>query len=196
MHLKNNFNIEYIYYNTMINKFNHGKIYKVTNPNSTKCYYGSTCIELSDRLTKHINSYNSFKKGTSDKVYIYDLFDLHGVDTSIIELIQDFPCNSKQELECKEGEYIRANLNNCFNKSIAGRTLKQYYVDNKEKYQKRQKQYYNINKEKCKLQNKQNYAKNKAKKTQEQALKQEDIIKDYLKNPIKLKFVLEFHFDK
>jgi hypothetical protein len=35
------------------------------------------------------------------------------------------------ELDKREGEHIRNN--NCINKYIAGRTMKEYYEDNKEK---------------------------------------------------------------
>ena len=46
----------------------------------------------------------------------------------------------------REGYYIKNN--DCVNKNIAGRTIKEWYEDNKEKLLKQQKQYYVDNKEK------------------------------------------------
>jgi hypothetical protein len=40
-------------------------------------------------------------------------------EDAYIELIEDFPCNSKKELHRQEGVYIRNN--DCVNKCIAGR---------------------------------------------------------------------------
>ena len=45
---------------------------------------------------------------------------------------EDYPCNSKKELDAREGEYQKNN--DCVNKRVAGRTKKQHYEDNKEIY--------------------------------------------------------------
>ena len=62
------------------------------------------------------------------------MFDEYGVQNCKIELIENYPCTSKEELFKREGFYI---LNNeCVNKKIAGRSQKeykkQYNIDNKE----------------------------------------------------------------
>ena len=56
--------------------------------------------------------------------------------------MENYNCNSKQELSTKEGEYIRS-FNPFLNSTIAGRTPKMYYKENKEQI----KQYYEDNKE-------------------------------------------------
>ena len=56
-----------------------------------------------------------------------------------IELIELFPCNSKEELNKKEGEHIRTN--NCVNKLIAGRTDFEYRKENKEQIKHKMKEY-------------------------------------------------------
>jgi len=63
-----------------------------------------------------------------------------------IELLETFPCNSKDELSAREGYYIRTT--NCVNKCIAGRTDAEYREENREQYTEYQKQYYENNKEK------------------------------------------------
>ena len=178
----------------MNNKLN-GKIYKITNPSSTKCYYGSTHETLDTRFTIHKNSYKCYKNGVGNKVYVYDLLDEHGVDTSVIELIEDYPCNTKKELRKREGVYIRANFENCYNKSIAGRNLKEYYIDNKEKFKVHNKAYYEKNKEQIRRQQRLDYNKKVLDKTSEEK-ELAEIIGKYLRKPLKITLVLEFHFDK
>jgi hypothetical protein len=71
-----------------------------------------------------------------------------------IELLQEFPCVNKMQLNKKEGEYIRSM--DCVNKNIAGRTpiewreehktekneqMKQYYIDNKTEINEKNNQY-------------------------------------------------------
>ena len=57
-----------------------------------------------------------------------------------IQLIELYPCNSKDELHSREG-YWQKEIK-CLNRCIAGRTKKQYNLDNKAKIAE-QKQVYN-----------------------------------------------------
>ena len=56
-----------------------------------------------------------------------------------IELIEDFPCNSKKELNRREGQHIRNN--DCVNKNIAGRTKKEWNLDNKDETNRKRREY-------------------------------------------------------
>ena len=111
-----------------------GMIYKLWSPQAEEheIYIGSTCNDLRFRKWEHKSKGNR----CSSKI----LFEKY--DDVRIELIEDYPCNNKAELNKKEGEYIREN--NCLNKNISGRTKKQYNEDNKEK----DKEYREKNKEK------------------------------------------------
>jgi hypothetical protein len=116
----------------MSNKYSNGKIYAIMSPHTDKMYIGSTIDTLHNRFRKH----KTKKNCSSIEV-------LHHLDC-YIQLIQMFPCNSKQELNRQEGKYI---LNNdCVNKRVAGRTKKEYDEQNKDI----KKQYYQKNKEKKK----------------------------------------------
>jgi uncharacterized membrane protein YheB (UPF0754 family) len=84
----------------------------------------------------------------------FSLFDEFGVENCKIELVELFPCNSKIELEQREGFYIKNN--DCVNKTTAGRTQKEYREDNKEVLQEYFKKHYQDNKE-HKLQLAENY---------------------------------------
>ena len=39
------------------NRYKHGKIYKITDVGYNKCYIGSTCESLSQRMTRHRSNY-------------------------------------------------------------------------------------------------------------------------------------------
>jgi len=126
-----------------------GKIYKLVCEITGEVYIGSTRLSLEDRLKKHLEKGNCCSKQIIDRNKYY------------IEQLEAYPCNSKQELERKEGEYQQAFK--CININIAGRTRLEYYQDNKEKINKTDKQYYQDNKEHIKEQTKQYYLDNKKK---------------------------------
>ena len=151
----------------MENKYKNGKIYILVDNAYTKQYIGSTCEGLSRRRNRHISSYN-FYQTHPDKEHRFTtsfyMFDEFGVDNVKIELLENFPCNNKEELLKREGFYIRQN--DCVNKCIAGRTVKErqqvwqeqnrehikekkhdYYLNNKEYFQEQGKVYRENNKE-------------------------------------------------
>ena len=76
---------------------------------------------------------------------IYNAFREHGVENFYIELIGKCPCNDKDELRKKEGEYIR-ELRPSLNMRIAGRTCKDHYHVNKDIILEINKQYRENNK--------------------------------------------------
>ena len=126
------------------------KIYKIWSPNTEQVYIGATVQSLSMRMAEHRKPSNN----TRSKIII-DLGDAK------IELIEEFPCNNKMESDKKEGEYIRSL--DCVNKQIAGRTMKEYTFDNKEKineYMQQNKEYFN--------KKRQEYKKNNVEKVKEQ----------------------------
>jgi hypothetical protein len=129
------------------------KIYKLYSPSQNIIYYGSTCETLAQRLAKHKYSYKAYNNDNT-KHYLTSFLVLECEDYKI-ELVEEYPCNNRQQLEKKEGEYIKAN--ECVNKIIVGRTDKEYNIDNADKKKEYNKKY-NIDnadkiKEKDKLRN-------------------------------------------
>ncbi len=113
-------------------KYQQGKIYKIVCNITNEIYIGSTIKTLNDRLClhrldKHCVSRNIIERGDYK-----------------IELIKNYPCNSKYELEEEEAQYIRNNT--CINTQIPHRTDKQYREDNKEKLSQQQKNWIENNK--------------------------------------------------
>ncbi len=128
-----------------MSKFQNGKIYKVTDTLSRECYIGSTISSLKNRLACHRDHYKNYINRTYHYISIFDLFLKYGVENCKIELIEDYPCVDKKELQLREGYHIRNHA--CLNHNIAGRTKKEYYLDNKDTIQRQTKHYYRTHRE-------------------------------------------------
>jgi len=129
----------------MVN-YQEGKIYRIVSNRDDEIFYvGSTTKKyLSQRMDSHRGCYKSWKNGKGYKVTVYDLFEKYGIENCHIELLQLFPCDSKDELTKKEGEYIR--ILNCVNKIKPNRTLQEkktyyqiYYKNNKTRFNQSKK---------------------------------------------------------
>ena len=131
-----------------MNRYNEGKIYKIVDVAYTKCYVGSTRETLSQRMARHREKYNSYIKGKGKFTTSFNLFDEFGVDNCKIELIENYPCQNKDELRRKEGHFIKNT--DCVNKLIAGRTDKEYRQDNREKILEQKREDYEQNKQRWK----------------------------------------------
>lgn len=123
-----------------------GKIYKIIpiEGENGDQYFGSTKKKyLCQRFNGHKQHYKLYKDGKKSKCSSFDLFEKYGVDNCLYVLVENFPCETKEELKAREAYYI---LNNdCVNKCVPGRTQKEYYEINKEKINKHQKDYYQTN---------------------------------------------------
>jgi hypothetical protein len=130
------------------NKYQNGKIYKITDNNFTECYIGSTIQKLAVRMGGHRRQYPKYletRKG-SDYLTSFVLFEKYGIENCQILLIEAFPCNSREELTAREAHHIKNTV--CVNKRIEGRSTKQWIEDNKERYLALRRKYEKENKEK------------------------------------------------
>jgi hypothetical protein len=84
--------------------YQQGKIYKLWSPTKNLVYYGSTTRTLVERLNMHK------ELGCSSKKIFMMTNDYK------IELIKNYPCNSKYELELEESKYIENNK--CINTTL------------------------------------------------------------------------------
>jgi len=138
--------------------YQQSKIYKIVDANEEMVYVGSTCQKyLCSRMATHKANYKRLNNYCSS----HDIFDKYGMENCKILLLENYPCNSKEELFKKEGEYIRQL--NCVNKIISGRTQKEYNNDNKDKIKEIRKKYYDDNKDKLKEYRKEYYDDNRDK---------------------------------
>lgn len=111
------------------NKYSRGKIYKIIGGNGL-IYYGSTCNTLTKRLGQHQSDYKRYKAGKSKKYATS--FKVLEQEEHYIKLVEDYSCNSKVELEAREGYYITNNI--CVNKAIANKYNFLGSVDYQKKY--------------------------------------------------------------
>ena len=131
----------------MVKDFVNGKIYKIASKETNKIYIGSTTGSLDCRMYRHQQAYCLYNNNLGAKIYVFELFDEVGFENCYIELICDYPCEDSQELAIEEGRHQMLNLYNIVNKNIAGRTTRQYYIDNKESILEHKKIYYKNNSE-------------------------------------------------
>lgn len=140
--------------------YQNGKVYSIRSRSRPDLVYvGSTTQSLSVRFGGHKTP--KYEKYTSKQ--IIDLGDAY------IELIENYSCNSREELVRREGQIIRSM--DCVNKVIAGRTVsewrrdnsdtikdnaKQYRIDNADTLLEKHRQYNKDNADKIKQYNKDN----------------------------------------
>ena len=163
--------------------FSKGNIYKLVSNKSSDVYIGSCLVDLSKRLYGH--------KAPSNKCVSKGMF----VNDAIISivLIEDYPCENKNQLKARELHYITTinciNINKPFitdvnvvngdskewkkiyndtNKEQITQYKAQYRETNKEQLLQKRKQYYETNKEQLLQKQKQYHETNKEQIVQKQ----------------------------
>jgi hypothetical protein len=126
--------------------YKNGKIYVIRNHINDKVYVGSTTQSLSKRWGEHkkiIRTHNEKQKK------LIEAYKSVGVENFYIELVEDHPCENKEQLTAREGYYIRQfdSYNNGLNGNIAGRSKKQWLVDNEDERKTYLQQYKKDNEE-------------------------------------------------
>lgn len=91
------------------NEYKNGKIYVIRSNLTDKIYVGSTKHKLNVRFCAHRNISN-----TTCSKQLIDLGDAR------IELIEDYPCNNRKELELRERHYQDLYAANLINMKKAG----------------------------------------------------------------------------
>ena len=107
-------------------------------------------------MSKHRNYYKRYKEGKGNYITSINILQY---ESAKIELVENYPCDSKEQLIQREGFYIRNN--DCVNKYIPDRTIKEWNEDNKDKIKEYSKEWRELNKEYKKEQQKEYYQKNK-----------------------------------
>lgn len=130
--------------------YSEGKIYKLICKDG-HYYIGSTACTLGIRFAYHRSSIKNNKCGGK-----YEYFSKVPIGEISIELIENCPCDNKDQLNEREDELIKASFKDplCLNTNRAFQASedkkeydKKYYENNKEKIQANMKQYYEEHKE-------------------------------------------------
>ena len=124
-----------------------GKIYKIVCNVTGLCYIGSTKQRLlCQRLSQHRGSYKSWKKTNK---HFMTSFKVIENDNYEIVLMEEYPCETKDQLHSRERYWIEQT--ECVNKNILNRTIlessKAYNLSHKEEYDIYQKKWPDENKE-------------------------------------------------
>ena len=111
----------------MTTNYQLSKVYQIVCLTTGQKYVGSTTQKtLAERLAGHVRSFKCWKNGKSNFVTSFTILEQGNYQ---IELLEAYPCGSKDELNAREGKYIQAL--ECVNKNVAGRTKEDWYEDNK-----------------------------------------------------------------
>jgi hypothetical protein len=121
--------------------YSKGKIYIIRAPNTEQIYIGSTTMALKARLRVHQ------RQGLHGGCRSASLVAAPG---HTIELLEDFPCATGEDLRRREGHHIRENAGRALNKNIAGRTTAEYMAEHAEDYRRRANEWYKNNRDRRK----------------------------------------------
>lgn len=150
--------------------YQNGKIYKITNDVTNDIYIGSTCRTLNVRLTNHKAKARLLLSDSKMYITMREI----GTEHFEIELIEDYPCNSKSELLQREDYYITEikpslNTKNAVMNHEKRKIYRDKYVqENREKINQKEKKYRQEHKDKVKRWQHNNYLKNKVEKLAKQ----------------------------
>ena len=141
-----------------VQRYDRGQIYIIRSPSTDEVYVGSTIQLLSKCFSVEVCKYNSGKFCASGEIIKFG--------DAYIELLEDYPCDSKNKLNKRENFYIRS-IDGCINKRSEKIELtdqekndrfnafstynKNYKNINREKISQKAKEYYILNSDKlCK----------------------------------------------
>ena len=173
-------------------KYQKGKIYKITDVAYSDCYYGSTIEPLTKRMIHHKHKY--FNQNVSQETCVRSvnsIFKKYGFENCKTELVENFPCTSKEELAKREGHYVKNS--ECVNKqcNVAGRTKEEYRHEERGKLNVRSQEYYRDHvEERCAYQKE--YRKNNVETTGQQKLNYRERNKETLTSHISCGCVVWF----
>lgn len=119
-----------------MNKYEHGKVYKIVCNKTGMVYVGSTREKyLSRRLNRHKYDYKAWVEGRK-KTGMTSFKIIENGDCEII-LLESCPCKNVYELRNCERKWIETL--ECVNKKVPNRTRKEYRKIHKEKFNMRAK---------------------------------------------------------
>ena len=114
-----------------MSKYQRGKIYKIVDNTNGNIYIGSTCEPmLSRRLAKHKMEYKYYIAKRPGQCFLTCFKILENKNYNIV-LVENYPCQTKDELHARERYYIESST--CVNKYIPGRSKREYRETHKKK---------------------------------------------------------------
>lgn len=183
----------------MVN-YNDSKIYKLVSFQTEKCYVGSTTQSLGIRKASHKCDYKRWLNG--NRQHKITSFEIVKYDDCDAILIENYSCNNKEELHARERHWIEKL--DCVNKTIPGRTDKEWREANKDIIRQKHKVWEEANKEELKKKGKEYRESHKEELQQyfkNHSIKNKEKIKEYkvkyqLDNKTKLNAISKAYYEK
>ena len=120
--------------------YREGTIYNLSSPNTNQCYIGCTTKDLKTTFT-HLRAYSKRNRGVSSNAII----EAGDAQIEVLEAFHDITISAlRKELGKVQEKYADV----CVNIHRAGRTVKDRYKLNPEKFIDKQKEFYRANKDK------------------------------------------------
>ena len=109
---------------TKKNDNENAKIYVIRNHSNDLVYVGATTQRLSSIMSRH--RYNAMT--AKQKRKLYNAIRSIGPDNFYIELLEAYPCQSREELSTRNGHWIRTldSYNNGYNGKIENRKMSKW----------------------------------------------------------------------
>lgn len=117
-------------------RYEKAKIFTIRTPHNDKYYIGSTCLDLPRCFRQIRKSFSKYEKGNRHYESVFELLKL---GDTYIELLEDFPCQSKNQLVKRRGELQRENKDFIVNVNL-GYTKNEHAKTYREKHKERLKE--------------------------------------------------------
>jgi hypothetical protein len=119
-----------------------GVIYKLICNETNEVYFGSTTQKINERVSDHKAKCKAWKAG---KYHYFTSFQIIERGNYKYELVEEVVYEDKKQLETRERYYIENN--DCINKVIPTRSIKEYRQANKDAINEYNKAYHQANKD-------------------------------------------------
>jgi hypothetical protein len=110
-------------------------IYQIKCDTTQQSYIGSTKMSLERRMYAHEHLCIQWKNGRANFCSSYPLIEANNYKTSILE-----HCTLEDKRD-RESHWVKIT-ENCVNRNIPNRSMKQWYQDNKIRWKAHMKEYY------------------------------------------------------
>ena len=115
--------------------YTNSKIYIIESLEGGLYYIGSTCCDLKKRMANHRSRHMATLNGVAAYTTASEVMDYQDARISLVE---DFPCDRKEQLDAREAHYIRHGSptfspnGRCVNRYIPGRSQADRYKENRD----------------------------------------------------------------
>ena len=105
----------------MVADYTKAKIYRIVSEKTDHLYVGSTTRPLLQRYRQHRNLHKRFVKGKTRAFPSCTSSSIFKYNDARIELIEEYPCANKLELDKREAQIIADHMPHVVNRFLPGR---------------------------------------------------------------------------